>query len=75
MTAAANDTPDIELKLGRCESTKWTEAKIMIQYVSFMSLQLSLQTRSWNFCKDFPPVTIYTMLVPTSTTSCCGTTM
>lgn len=31
MTAAANDTMEMELKLGRCERTKWTEAKIMMK--------------------------------------------
>ncbi|KAI7742124.1 hypothetical protein M8C21_026444 [Ambrosia artemisiifolia] len=30
MTAAANETPDMELKFGRCDRTKCTEAKIII---------------------------------------------
>ena len=39
MTAAAKDTPAIELKLGRWERTKWTEEKIMMKYVSFILAQ------------------------------------
>lgn len=57
ITAAARDTPEMELKLGRWDSTKWTEAKIIMKKVNLIFLQLS-HTVSWNFCKDFPPVTI-----------------
>lgn len=44
MIAATRDTPEIELKLGRCESANWTEAKIIMKYVSLIDLQL-LQTK------------------------------
>lgn len=57
ITAAAKETPEIELKFGNCDSTKCTEAKIMMKYVSLIDLQLG-QTVSWNFFSDFPPVTM-----------------
>ena len=57
ITAAASEMMEIELKLGRWEITKWTEAKIMIQNVVLISLQ-SGQTSWWTFLRDAPPVTI-----------------
>ena len=60
MTAAAKDTPVMELKSGRWDSTKWTEAKIIMKNVNLMFLQFE-HTVSWNFFNDVPPVTMYTM--------------
>ena len=74
MTAAAKDTPAMELKLGRCESTKWTEAKIIMKKVNLIFLQLG-HTVLWNFCNEVPPVTMKTMFTAISTTSCWGTTI
>jgi hypothetical protein len=31
MTAAAREMPEMELKFGSCERTKWTDAKIMMK--------------------------------------------
>ena len=75
MTAAARETPEMELMLGSRERTKWQEAKIMMKYVSLMSLHLLSQITSWNFFSDLPPVTMKTMSPLTSTMSCCGTTI
>ena len=74
MTAAAKETPAMELKLGSWAKTKWTDAKIMIQNVRLIFGHDS-HTKSWNFINEVPPVTMYTMSTPTSTINCWGTTI